>query len=254
MLWHTWGWKSPITLTYITVSIISWIGFIIREFLVEDPLIELTLFKNPIFTIGNITGLSSYALIMFPSILLPLFLYNVTHLEVLQIGFLMTSQAVTMLIVSPISGWFTDRIGYDIPSLIGMGLSSLGLWLMGNFNVATSQFDIIFALMIFGIGMGLFQSPNNVAVIESVPVEKTGVTGGIIATIRNFGRVSGAALAIFLLQMGLNTVTAFNQYANAISFVFYFGSGFAFVNLLLILGRAVFGKRSKNYVMIRMKK
>ncbi|MFT9487317.1 MAG: MFS transporter [Tepidibacillus sp.] len=251
---HTWGWKSLITLSYLLISVIGWISFIVREAMVSDPLIELSLFKNPVFTIGNITGLSSYALMMFPSILLPLFLHNVTHLEILQIGFLMTSQAVTMLIVSPISGWLADRIGYDLPSLVGMGLSAVGLWLMGNFNLTTSRMDIIIALILFGIGMGFFQSPNNVAVIESVPVEKTGVTGGIIATVRNFGRVFGAALAIFLLQIGLKTGNAFNQYANAVSFVFYFGSGFAFINLLLILGRSVLAKRGKNYAMIRMKK
>ncbi|TCS84540.1 MFS transporter [Tepidibacillus fermentans] len=232
-----WGFRSVASLTSLIIAIVAWIGFVYWENRVKIPLIDLSFFKNPTFTIGNFAGYVSYVLIMFPSILLPLYLHHVVHVSVDQIGFLMTAQAIAMMIAAPIAGWLSDRVGHDIPSVIGMGLTAISLWMMGQFDTTTQPFHVVLALSLFGIGVGLFQSPNNVSILESVPVGKTGVTGGIIATVRNFGRVSGVAVAVFLFQWMMGASDTVHQYVESVSFVFLFGSGLAVVTLLVLISR-----------------
>ena len=232
-----WGFQSVASILSVVIAVLAWIGFVYWENRVKDPLIDLSFFKDPTFSIGNIAGYVSYVLIMFPSILLPLYLHNVVHVGVDRIGFLMTAQAIAMMVAAPIAGWLSDRVGHDWPSVIGMGITAVSLWMMGQFDVTTQPFDVVLALSLFGIGVGLFQSPNNVAILESVPVGQTGITGGIIATVRNFGRVSGVAIAVFLFQWTMGTNDSLTKYVESVSFVFYFGSGLAVITLFVLVSR-----------------
>jgi len=232
-----WGFSSVWSLGTLMIAVISWIGFILWENRVRIPLIDLSFFKDSTFTVGNIAGYVSYVLMMFPSILLPLYLHNVVHVGVDRIGLLMTSQAISMMIAAPIAGWFSDRVGNDWPSVIGMGITAISLWMMGHIDTSTTPIYFVLALSIFGVGVGLFQSPNNVAVLESVPVNQTGITGGIIATVRNFGRVSGVAMAVFLFQWVMGTNQTFGKYIESVSFVFLFGSILAVAIVILLLSR-----------------
>jgi len=123
--------------------------------------------------------------------------------------------------------------------LLGMVVSSLGLWFMSGLNSASTYGDIILALSVFGLGIGLFTSPNIVAVLESVPVEQTGLTGSLIATVRNFGRVSGVALAVLLLQSaGMNLETS-SGFAHAASFSFSGSIILGIIAVSLSLGKIV---------------
>ncbi|WP_339061995.1 MFS transporter [Tepidibacillus marianensis] len=232
-----WGFKSLWSIGTLAIAVITWIGFIYWENRVKIPLIDLSFFKDPTFSIGNIAGYVSYVLLMFPSILLPLYLHNVVHVGIDRIGLLMTSQAISMMVVAPIAGWLSDRVGNDWPSVIGMGVTAISLWMMGHFDASTPPFNVVLALTIFGAGVGLFQSPNNVAVLESVPVGQTGITGGIIATVRNFGRVSGVAIAVFLFQWVMGTNQTVEKYIESVSYVFSFGSILAIVTVLVLLSR-----------------
>ncbi len=230
---HIWGWHSPISWGIVILSIISGILFYLWEIKLDQPLIDLTFFRISTFAVGSITSYFSYVLIMFPSVLLPMFLYNVLQLTPIQIGAIMTFQAVAMMITAPISGFLSDRIGNLWPALFGMTIITISLFLMGNYTENSTVFYIIATISFFGIGMALFQSPVNVAIIESVPVNKAGITGGIIATIRNFGRVSGVAFAILFFQM------------SSIPTVFLIGSVIALFNLLLLVTRLKVTKREK---------
>ncbi len=250
---QSWGWTSLISWVLLFISITVWIFFFIWERQVQTPLINFDFFNNPIFSVGNIVLYISFILIMIPSILFPLYLHNVRHVDMITIGIIMTGQALAMMVVSPISGWLSDRIGNDWPTIAGMSVISISLFMMGNLSNQSNVGMIILSLVIFGIGMSLFQSPNNVSILESVPVHQTGITGGIIATVRNFGRVSGVAITILLLQLNLTNHFSMQNYTDSVTFVFHAGGFLAFGGLLLLIYRFSIEKRKSNGLLLENK-
>ncbi len=220
---QTWGWMNLRSLTAFILSVAMLSAFVWQELTSKSPVIELSLFRLPRFVLGNLTGFLSYVMIMFPGFLLPLYMHDVLRIPTVHIGLLLTPQAISMILFSPVGGWLADRFGTNWPAAIGLFLGTLGLTLMAFLNSASSYTDIVVALSVFGLGMGLFTSPNNVSVLESVPIEKSGLTGSLIATVRNFGRVVGVALTVLFLQLSGNDLQSSAGFAHASSFAFRMG-------------------------------
>ncbi|MDP9728113.1 MFS transporter [Alicyclobacillus tolerans] len=239
----TWGWDSLVSFVTITISIISFLFLIRREISIEHPIIQISLFRSSAFSIGNFTGYISYIMMMFPGILLPLYMHQVLHISESHIGFLLTPQAVCMILFSPIGGWLADKYGTHGPAMIGLLFATLGLGFMSMFYIHTSYLNIVIALSLFGIGIGLFTSPNNVAVLESAPLEKSGITGSLMATVRNFGRVSGVALSVLFLQLSGNHLYTTQGFIHATSFSFTMGFFIGILGILLTLIRLIIQRK-----------
>ncbi len=201
---QTWGWGQPVTWLVFLCSVVFWVLFVRRELRVESPLIHLGLFKSTAFSLGNLSGYLFYIMMMFPSFILPLYMRHVLNIPIANIGLLLTPQAISMIIFSPLGGWLADKYGTTTPTVAGTAVATTGLCLLMRLGPHSTYVYIIAALATFGLGMALFTSPNNVSVLESVPVEKTGLTGSLIATVRNAGRVSGVAIAVLLLQVSVS--------------------------------------------------
>jgi MFS family permease len=109
-------------------------------------------------------------------------------------GLVMTLQALAMLVVSPLSGWWSDRAGPRLPALTALAL-------LGSSLVAATFLDgdppvwVIGGLLaLLGVGPGLFNSPNNSAIMGDVAPERIGTANGVISTTRNLGRAIGVAV------------------------------------------------------------
>ena len=85
-----------------------------------------------------------------------------------------------------------------------MGISALALYLIASLNRDSSFLDIIIRLGMIGLGMGMFQSPNNSIIMGSVPPNRLGIASGMLATVRNFGMVTGIAVSGAVFTRGLN--------------------------------------------------
>ncbi|CAB3389972.1 Drug resistance transporter, EmrB/QacA subfamily [Kyrpidia spormannii] len=221
---NSWGWISGRSILAGGVSIGAWLLFIMRESRIREPLIDLRLFRSARFAIGNVAGYLSYVIMMFPTFILPLFLHQVMHEPIAHVGLLMTSQAVAMILISPVAGWLTDKYGPKWPTTVGMAIATAALLGMAGFGSGTSKPAVVAAQALFGLGMGLFTAPNNVSILESVPVAQTGLIGSLLATIRNFGRVSGVALAVVLLETAIGTSSHYSESALVIGSRIAFGS------------------------------
>lgn len=189
------------------LTVVFWYLYIQRSLHQKDPLIHLSLFRIRMFSIGNGVGLLSYMLLAVPQITLPFYLEFVYGYTPDVVGLLMIVEAVAMIVAAPLAGAWSERIGTRRPALVGLLVTFLSLVLMSLAGIplfAPTKLVglswIIIGLALFGTGMGLFQAPNNVAVLNSVPKEQTGLTGGIIATVRNLGRVLGVALVVLIYE------------------------------------------------------
>lgn len=230
---NNWHWLSLDSILCLLISVVSWIGFIVFEKKCKEPLINLDIFKNPLFSLGNVASAICFILLSVPSIILPIYMKMTLNMSVDYIGLIMATQAVMMIVFSLISGWISDKTNPVLPSLIGMILTILGLFGMSQFNGNTTYFSIILSLSVFGAGVGLFQSPNNVIILKKVRSENMGLAGSLMATVRNFGRVLGAAVTILLYQVA-NDADWLSKSVFPESIIFYVSCMLGLVNLIII--------------------
>jgi MFS family permease len=159
------------------------------------PTLDLTLFtRNRLFAAANATAFLSYVAVIGVTLMMAIYLESIRGLDPQTAGLFLIAQAAPMALLSPISGWLSDRFGSRLLSTLGMGLVSSGLFLFSQLNSTSSALEVISRLVLVGMGFGLFSSPNTSAVMGSVQQEKLGVAAGTLGTMRFMGQSIGLAL------------------------------------------------------------
>ncbi len=194
------GWLSGDTLLMLTTAVILFGLFLIIEKKVADPLLDLKLFTNRQFSAGNLAGMLSFVAMFSTTVIITFFMQNVLLYSPQQVGLMMMSFPVMMAFTSPLSGFLSDRIGPVFLTSAGMGINVLALFGLSRIIITTAPWVIVLLLALIGIGMALFQSPNNSCVMGTVPPQKLGISGGVVATVRNIGMVVGIALSVSLFN------------------------------------------------------
>ncbi len=169
------------------------------------PVLDVSLLRIRAFAAGNLASFLSFLAFSSLAVLMPFFLEEILRLPPDNTGLYMSAIPLSVFVVAPFSGRFSDRFGTRGISSIGAGLVTLVLFsfagLFGSGLTAnTSPVLIIFALCCAGISTGLFQSPNNNSIMSAVPIEKLGVASALLATIRNLGLAIGTGLSTALLH------------------------------------------------------
>jgi DHA2 family multidrug resistance protein-like MFS transporter len=176
------------------ICITALVLFIWRERHAPRPLLPLDLFKRPAFTLSALTSACSFTGGGLAVVSLPFFFQAVLGRTPFESGLLFTPWPLAVACVAPFSGRLADRVPVWILSTFGLGVMMVGLALLALLPSNPSALDIIWREMIAGIGFGFFQPPNNRELLSSVPPERGGTAGGMLATARLFGQSLGAAL------------------------------------------------------------
>jgi len=190
-----WGWLSPGSISLLVVALLSGISFVWLERRTAQPMLNLALFHNRVFSFANLSALLSFMSLYALVFLTPFYLVFVLQYSILKVGLVMAASPIATMFVGPLSGALSDRVGTRGLAFCGMCICTLGLFFMSGLNDTADSFDIIWRLTIVGLGMGMFQSPNNSAVMGSVPPWHLGISSGILAAMRNVGMVLGIAVA-----------------------------------------------------------
>lgn len=191
------GWTSGVTLGLLGASLLFVGLLLVQEGRAASPVIDLALFRRRVFGLGNLAAFLSFVLMLFPAVLFPLYLHEVENWSLGATGLLMMVQAVVMLLVSPVAGWWSDRVGSRSPTLVALCCTTgalAGCVLLG----AAPVWLVALVLVFFGLGFGLFLPPNNSAVMGDVARDRAGTAGATLATVRNLGKSVGVALAVSL--------------------------------------------------------
>jgi MFS family permease len=189
------GWGSTTIIVYFINALILLTAFVITELNVEHPMIDLTLFKNGTFLIGNLTGMLSYYVLFAVLFLMPFYLEKVLSLSVAMTGMLLTPIPLAMAVVAPFSGHISDKYGARIMTTSGMALSALACAGLLYAGTSVNMALLVSELVVLGIGMGLFTPPNNSAIMGAAPKEKLGVAGGILNMMRSLGLIFGVDIS-----------------------------------------------------------
>lgn len=193
------GFTDPLILLGFAVAVISFAAFIFVERKRENPLVQLHMFENKLFSLSIFCGFISFVAIFCNNIILPFYLQDVRSYTPQHTGLILMIYPLVLTVVAPISGHLSDKIGSEGLTFIGLGLISIGLLLMSTLNENSALLSMLIFIGTISIGTGLFQSPNNSLIMSTVPKDKLGIAGSINALVRNVGMVSGIALATTLL-------------------------------------------------------
>jgi DHA2 family multidrug resistance protein len=197
--WNTGGWTSDFILSCFALSIISFVVFIITEFNVEHPIVDLRLLKDANFAFANIM-LFIFGMGLFGStFLLPLYLQNSLNYTAFQAGIVFFPIGIIQAIISPVAGWMTDKMNPKIPTFIGIICTAFSLYLYSFFSLSTEHGQIMLPLYIRGFGMGLIFIPLSAIALLDIPKEKMAQASGLFNTIRQIGGSFGVALLGSLL-------------------------------------------------------
>jgi len=199
-----WGWFTAPTLGFITLFIIAATLFISVELNASEPILPFFLFKNRTFASGIAATLCNFLGQFSALFLTPMLLQEVYFLTPLRTGLVMSVIPVAVIILAPISGRLSDRLGTRGLAVAGETIVAIGLLLLAFLAPLRSAVAIIPALALVGLGTGLFQAPNNSAIMGSVPRTHLGIGGGVLATMRNLGMAFGIAVssAVYIIASG----------------------------------------------------
>lgn len=195
-----WGWTSISILLGLVLGVLLLSLFFRWEAKVNHPMIDLSLFKNRPFLIGNLSGFLSFVAMFSNMMLMPFYLQHILNYQPAQVGLIMTAFPVVMAVIAPISGHISDRFGPVLLTTGGLFITALGLFYLTTVSATSTALQILPGPLLMGLGSGLFQSPNNSSVMSSVPKPKLGLAGGINALVRNVGMVVGIALSVTLFE------------------------------------------------------
>lgn len=192
--WNTGGWTSNYVLGNFAISFVGLVVFLITEFSVKHPLIEIGLFKSLNFTLSNFV-LFMFGLGMFGSnFLLPIYLQNSLGYTPLQAGLVFLPVGIILGLTAPFAGYFTDKFSGKIPSIIGLLLLALTLYQYSFLSYLSESAQIMLPLYIRGFAMGLIFSPLTTIAISEIPNVKMAQASGLINVIRQIGGSFGVAI------------------------------------------------------------
>jgi MFS family permease len=182
--------------------------------------------------------------------MLSYYMQEILGFSILYTGFILLIMPVAMAVLSPLAGWASDRIGSRFLASTGMAIITLGLLFMSALSATSSVLYIGVGLLLIGIGMGLFSSPNTSAVMGCVERQRLGVASGTLSTMRFMGQaaslaIMGAIIAsvagpdfIASLTLGTaNSTVAGDAFIRGMSMVFLVGALIAAVGTVTSLAR-----------------
>ena len=222
--------QNAFVYTQLAGGLVLLVAFALVEHRAAHPVFPLSVFRNASLMLNMFTMFALFFVIGGQSILFPFYLQNALGMSAGTAALFMTAIPVVTGIVGPIAGAMSDRIGCYLPTCLGLFLAAVGELLFSRLGLATPGVYIVIFMVVYGLGSGLFNAPNNSLVMGSARPEDLGFMGGFAAFARNFGQVLGLTVCTSALygnmsaQMG-QPVTDYidgrpEVFLNAMSFVF----------------------------------
>lgn len=171
-----------------------------REANKPAPILAIDLFRIRLFALSSITAITAFVVQALVFVVLPLLFTLKLGFSEVQAGLLITPWPAALAIMNGVSGRLSERIKPGALGAMGMATVAIGLLLVATIPATPTAWDIVWRLALCGVGFGLFQSPNMVALMNSAPKERSGSAGGMLATSRLLGQAIGAAAVAFCLS------------------------------------------------------
>lgn len=248
--------REPFFQALLGLSLVLFVVFLVVEKRVDQPVMDMSLFRIRTFTAGNVAILLNGLAFSALAFELTLYLQLVRGLSAFQTGIALLPIDFTMILLSPISGHLSDKYGVRGLTAIGLGMTSLALVLFANLSLDSGSVFVIASMALAGAGVGLFSSPNLSSVMGSVPPERRGIANAVRSTVWNSSLAASIPLAMALMTLMMpydklasivNASILTDQHEaigllSAMSYAFY---ALALINVLGVVASVSRGSRHK---------
>jgi EmrB/QacA subfamily drug resistance transporter len=201
---NAFGWGSPEILVSLIGAGVAFALFVLLERYRPRPMLDLALFRNATFAGANVVGLLAMVGIFAVFFFMSIFMQLVLGYSAVEAGATFLPMTLLIVVITPLAGRLTDRIGPRWLMTIGMTLVAVSLFLFSRLDADAGFWTMLPGLLIGGLGLGLTAPPMMAAVLGSVPVAISGLAGGVLSAFRLVGGALGIALtgAIVAAQVG----------------------------------------------------
>lgn len=182
----------------------------------DSPVFNMKLFKNRKFTSSNIAALCSYIAVMVVTTILNYHFQYVRGWDAQMAGMILIITPIIMALMAPNAGKLSDRIHPQKLAAIGMSIATVALLILTFLTEATPLYLVVVAMILQGIGMGLFSSPNMNAIMSSVPPKDAPTASASQATMRTIGQTMSLGLLTLVFAWVMGSLELAPQYASMI--------------------------------------
>jgi EmrB/QacA subfamily drug resistance transporter len=192
----SWGWMSERVLALFAGAVVFAAAFVAWNRRSTSPFLDFSLFGSKVFTYGTFAAILQSLGLFAVSFLVVFYLQAARGDSPLHAALLILPLPIVQSVVGPIGGTIADRTGARLPAAIGLALQALGATFLATLSTHSSYLHLDAALVILGIGGGLFWSPNTSAVMSAAPRHRLGVGSATLASFRQVGMVTSFALTL----------------------------------------------------------
>jgi EmrB/QacA subfamily drug resistance transporter len=230
---NTYGWSSARIVGAFVAAAVLLASFVVLELRQRVPMLDLTLFRNGTFAGANVVilmvGLAMFGVFFFVS----LYMQNILGFSAVQAGAAFLPMTVLIILVAPIAGKLSDRIGSRWLMTGGMTLLGIQLLYYSTLGTTATFWDLLPALLIGGVGMALTMTPSAAAIIGSVPTDKAGVGSAVMNSMRQVGGSIGVALIGAIIAAKVGDRRSPEAFVDGFSTALVVASVFAFVGAVV---------------------
>jgi EmrB/QacA subfamily drug resistance transporter len=197
------GWKNSGLYILLAVSVILLPLFVYIEFKSAEPLIDMRLFESRVLAFAYSSNLLNGIARGAVTFLMIFYFQGIKSADPITAAVMLIPFVLPQIVVAPVCGWLSDRMGARILSSLGLFVSAIGLLGLMRIRPDTSYMELAIWMVITGIGSGMFFPPNNKSIMEAVPAEKRGIAGGVRTMINNVGMVISLALSMAVITSSI---------------------------------------------------
>lgn len=205
------GWGSTEVLPFIIIAFVSLALFIIREFSVEQPMLDLRLLKNSSFAFTLLLISVTSIMLLGVLFLLPLFLQNIMGFSAFKTGLILLPQALVAGILMPVAGALYDKVGIRPLAGTGFFIMAVAMFFLIHVSALTSMSTIILLLMLRSCGIGITMMPLQTNGLNHIPDNKEGQGTAILNAVTQISNSFGVAILSLLLSQRSKFHMAMNR-------------------------------------------
>ena len=228
------------------IGIILLIIFGAYELKQKSPVFNMNLFKNKKFTSSNIAALCSYLAIMVVTTILNYHFQYVRGWDAQMSGLILIITPIIMAIMAPNSGKLSDKVHPQKLAAAGMAVAAIALAILTFLTNSTPIYIVVLAMILQGIGMGLFSSPNMNAIMSSVPPKDAPTASASQATMRTIGQTMSLGLLTLIFAWIMGNLELSPQYSEMIIQSSQIICGICTVACILAIFASLVGIKSKD--------
>jgi EmrB/QacA subfamily drug resistance transporter len=203
------GAQDTLVVVFFIVAAATLFLFIRTEQKAPTPILSLSLFRNRLFTAANLSLFFLTLTQSAVSVLIPFYLQNLMGFTPTQMGWILIGGSVVIIVLAPVAGRLSDRFGSRVLCTVGAAIMMVGQYLIGSLTLQSTVFQMVMPQILIGLGWALFNSPNQSAIMSTVPRDKVGAASGMTLTTARIGGAMGIAIsgAIMTYALGANGLT-----------------------------------------------